>query len=924
MTPPIAAGVRGPVNTVKLLPGEQIAVDVITNVGRENHSRVRVRIIGDSSFTWVDLAYQWGAYIEAVVFDSINDNQDLSRHLHNKYHCPVLSTTTALKLPPHEPWHGIVFATVATDEDRDRVHELFAAWLPAELIIAAHGNRTRREAMQLVPEHSGFYYFKSSKVRHSDFGGATTSIWVIIHLSRTNNKPTSLTELMTGEHYFQPLQASLDDTLWGSQERFLFEPCFGENYLGTVRLRNSDLSLRVYDAEGLAPDLAAIQPRFLFFWVKADSCGNKTDNKVMWPVRVHELFSIWDFEGKLSLRGMSSEQALLLLHRRLQSPPGKISRLLAHYLLKRKAESFSQDVASPQPPPPAEMSADIPYSPMELAAEVRAEASCADDAEIDLSTWALPGESKKMAAARMKLRNFAVLWWKDFKCRQAASWLRKHGDSNVDEPVIDKAMSRIKACRYFKWVRGSQIFYWLLPKEWQADFRDGIKIWQLPNKTLKQGRITNIPADTREHEILTREKIFKMWFNWYLEKGSVRLVIPRFTVPKANDVRVVWDSKANGHNAVLWAASFILGDFRDLEEITIKWLSQPVGNYLRAGSPDEDYSQDASNFIKSWQADIDVGQQFHNYTAHESDRPNLGVRMYNTANDGSVETEWFARFNVLHFGGRASPYIAGIGQQRILEWARGPPHHPVSPFRFARVVLNLPTMFTWDPSLPRVLCLREDGELASAEVDYVDDIHPTSRGRDSANAIAAAKWLRSRMNSVGNQADDRKYRIPTCRPGAWKGEIMHTDQPFPRKATTAKKWSRLKSGLSWILETSHTADVVPTAELRRIAGLGINVTEVYQDSRCYLKGFFNAIEAFRANRDLNGWRMRVDVEEKSSNSEAIMDDSGLTTLQLEDSMEVEAAERLEEEDAGTTEAAIGYPALAPPSRQSFWTIVTLC
>eukprot|EP00956_Cyclotella_meneghiniana_P034910 scaffold109326_cov43-Cyclotella_meneghiniana.AAC.1 len=204
---------------------------------------------------------------------------------------------------------------------------------------------------------------------------------------------------MTGEHYFQPLQASLDDTLWGSRERFLFEPCFGENYLGTVRLRNSDLSLRVYDAEGLAPDLAAIQPRFLFFWVKADSCGNKTDNKVMRPVRVHELFSIWDFEGKLSLRGMSSEQALLLLHRRLQSPPGKISRLLAHYLLKRKAESFSQDVVPPQPPPPAEMSADIPYSPMELAAEVRAEASCADDAEIDLSTWALPGESKKMAAA---------------------------------------------------------------------------------------------------------------------------------------------------------------------------------------------------------------------------------------------------------------------------------------------------------------------------------------------------------------------------------------------------------------------------------------------------------------------------------------------------------------------------------------------
>jgi hypothetical protein len=119
-----------------------MAVEVFTSVGRENRSRVRVRVIGDSSFTWIDLVYQWGAYIEAVVFDSINDNQDLRRHLHNKYHCPVLSSTTALKLPPHEPWHGIVFATVATDEDRDAVHRLFAAWLPAELIIAAPGKLT--------------------------------------------------------------------------------------------------------------------------------------------------------------------------------------------------------------------------------------------------------------------------------------------------------------------------------------------------------------------------------------------------------------------------------------------------------------------------------------------------------------------------------------------------------------------------------------------------------------------------------------------------------------------------------------------------------------------------------------------------------------------------------------------------------------
>eukprot|EP00804_Cyclotella_cryptica_P007709 CCRYP_001331-RA/>CCRYP_001331-RA protein AED:0.40 eAED:0.40 QI:0/0/0/1/1/1/2/0/264 len=84
--------------------------------------------------------------------------------------------------------------------------------------------------------------------------------------------------------------------------------------------------------------------------------------------------------------------------------------------------------------------------------------------------------------------------------------------------------------------------------------------------------------------------------------------------------------------------------------------------------------------------------------------------------------------------------------------------------------------------------LRRDGELAAAEVNYVDDIHPTARGRDKGPAVKAAKWLKSHMNSVGNQADDRKYRQPTCRPGDWKGEIMHTDQPLPRKSTTAKIW----------------------------------------------------------------------------------------------------------------------------------------
>jgi hypothetical protein len=53
----------------------------------------------------------------------------------------------------------------------------------------------------------------------------------------------------------------------------------------------------------------------------------------------------------------------------------------------------------------------------------------------------------------------------------------------------------------------------------------------------------------------------------------------------------------------------------------------------------------------------------------------------------------------------------------------------------------------------------------------------------------------------------------------------------------------------------------PEGELRRIVGLGVNVTDVYRDARCYLKRFFNAVEAFRHDRDHNGWRVKEGFED---------------------------------------------------------------
>ena len=110
------------------------------------------------------------------------------------------------------------------------------------------------------------------------------------------------------------------------------------------------------------------------------------------------------------------------------------------------------------------------------------------------------------------------------------------------------------------------------------------------------------------------------------------------------------------------------------------------------------------------------------------------------------------------------------------------------------------------------------------------------------------------MNSYGNIADAAKYP-PTPHPGAYIGTIHRSDTPFPMKSTTEKKWKHFRDGPKWTETLMASQDSVSTAGLRRIAGLGVHITEVYSDWRCFLKGFFNVIDSFRYGRDFDGWRL---------------------------------------------------------------------
>ena len=165
----------------------------------------------------------------------------------------------------------------------------------------------------------------------------------------------------------------------------------------------------------------------------------------------------------------------------------------------------------------------------------------------------------------------------------------------------------------------------------------------------------------------------------------------------------------------------------------------PVGNSLRAGSPDEDYTVDNANFIKSW-------QRILMRAVHQA---YLGVWMIDTQNDRRHKRHWFMRFVCLHFDCQASPYIANQAQARIMDHAMGHHLEQGSEFTWNKVVLNLLTMSNGDPSLQQVLLLQKDNELSSQQVRHIEDIHHTARGQTDQEAWAACKQLCSLMNCVG-------------------------------------------------------------------------------------------------------------------------------------------------------------------------------
>jgi len=885
----------------KLLDHEELQVgerDVKVSRASQNRrgrSLTKVRIFDDKCLGLAEAAILWGATIECIVHFK-ECNHEVNALFNQPKSINIASART--EFPQSDSWNGILLGTVSSPGEADLARELVLRWNPQVCIITCGRKFSRRVTSRLL---TGTNYRDTHRrldffCRHVDFGGVTAHESTVVHFSLLEldlERETIMTGLI---ELRRSLQTGLDDTR-GNEGSFIYDnvpeqPLPGEflppHAIGFVIERNTfggvnEIRRPVYDGSDLGPDLSRAGCSDRQFWVLANSTFGR-GGRVLRRVEYYEMLSCWDYEGKLESQHWSLAQRRTIAELRLANPPGKIIRHFVFHacsLFDLTDDGPADETTNGE----AGLTADVKYSPLELNVETRAVAARADDAEVDLSQWALPDESAEVAHARVVLRRFAVRWWAHYQTRQARKWLEDNADTvgRADAEGVEDCLRRCHATTYWSWNRGSRLMFWKFPPEWLADARDGIPFWHScpPPKGFRR----NPPAISRSAEIEMRKKIFRLRFRWYLEPGAVSLLTPRFAVVKAMvdgevvDIRLIMDCKKSGLNATLVTPGFMLPTIQDAEDMVIKWLDRPLAAYLSDGSPILDYSLQLV-YIVSVQVDIDVGEMFHNYRAHLSARKYLGVRCIETKNDGSVENETYMRSSVLVFGCSSSPYQAGQGQSRILDICKGDRHDDSNPWQWDRVHLNLPFSRNYDPSLPRILLIRKDGELATREATYVDDIRIGARGM--VRGRSASKYLKSRMNSLGNQADDRKSYPPSTSPGPWKGNLIGTATPFPMKSTTGKKWSRFRAGLTYILERAKTPGVIETAELRKIAGLGVHLTEIYQYSRPYLKGFFNALEAFRDGRDLEGWAL------------------GST---------MESAKLLELEDAGTAKAREGYPIL---------------
>jgi hypothetical protein len=121
----------------------------------------------------------------------------------------------------------------------------------------------------------------------------------------------------------------------------------------------------------------------------------------------------------------------------------------------------------------------------------------------------------------------------------------------------------------------------------------------------------------------------------------------------------------------------------------------------------------------SFMMDMDLGEMFYNFPMHSSIQPFCGLDLRPYLDPASKRTIW-ERWCRCMMGWVAAPYLATKYQLLDDEVTQGDRLDKTNPFQWVKVILNLPSLTTYDPTQPWVYRITSTGAKCSGGPTYVD------------------------------------------------------------------------------------------------------------------------------------------------------------------------------------------------------------
>ena len=410
---------------------------------------------------------------------------------------------------------------------------------------------------------------------------------------------------------------------------------------------------------------------------------------------------------------------------------------------------------------------------------------------------------------------------------------RKKLELAKDLEVGCDAVCRAANSSWWNWDDGSTLYFWRWPKWSRLSVRDGIKLFVDWDKMPSFWKKQQWPSDPMSSDKLIK-KLSSVRDRRYIQPGFVKSLTGYFAVPKAKtDIRVVYDATACGLNEALWAPNFFL---------------PTVDSILRNAS------------ASTWFGDIDLGEMFLNYPLDEAIRPYAGVDVSNVIINNKHMKEikrWLERWTRCLMGFKPSPFVTtqtfGWGEEIIV----GDRRDKDNPFYWDCAILNMPGTNTYNPAMPWVYKWNGiKNQMASFFGTYIDDIRGGgSTEIDCRNTIHRTACP---INYLGQQDAPRKRGQASKTPRAWAGsKCLSVEGEGLYVLCMSEKWAKSKRIINdlfdWIVTKKHK--LIEYKSLESSVGFLCHISRTYPMIFPYLKGFYNSLNNWRCDRDVEGWKI---------------------------------------------------------------------